>query len=133
MGQGGVFLEGSFAVNCGNQQVGKVCVHRKGLYYRFSCRCRLTGTTVCRLWVQCGEKQENLGILVPMGDGFGLDTEIPSKRIGEGEPEFRLTPKHERSSGNFVPVYPEEPFAYISRLKEAYLIRKNGELGIMLK
>lgn len=88
---------------------------------------------VCRLRVSCEDRQENLGILVPMDGGFGLETRLPVKRLGEGDPDFTLVPKHESGSGTFVPVYPEEPFAYISRLKKSYLAKKDGQLGIVLE
>ena len=126
-------MEGSYGVYFGNQLAGKVTVQRQGLYYRFNCRCRMTGETVCRLRVICGDKQENLGILVPMDGGFGLDTKLPVKRLGGGQPEFTLIPKHERSAGTFVPIYPEEPFAYISRLNDAYLAVKNGQTGVVFR
>ena len=114
----------------GNQQAGKVQVTRQGLYYRFVCRCKLTGEVVCRLYISCGGQQENLGVVVPTGDGFGLDTRQPVKRFREGEPSFSLIPKHEMVSGQFVPIVPEEPFAYIERLKTSFLVRKYGQLGI---
>ena len=126
-------MEGSYAVYFGKEQVGKVTVHRQGLYYRVFCRCRTTGGTICRLRVRSADKLENLGILVPTGDGFGLDTNIPVKRLGGGEPEFMLVPKHEKTESMFVPIYPEEPFAYISRLKEMYLAKKDGQIGLILK
>ena len=84
----------------------------------------------CRLWMVCGDKKEDMGILVPMDDGFGMNTKVPVKRIGEGTPEFILTMKHDRMSGVFVPIYPEEPFAYISKLKNAYLVKQEGKTGI---
>ncbi len=125
-------MEGNYAVRLGTDRIGKVNVQRKGLYYQFACRCRLSGTGVFRLRISCGGKQEDLGILVPIEDGFGLDTKIPAKRLGEGEPEFTLIPKHEMRQGKFIPIYPEEPFAYISKLKQAFLIRKNGQMGIQI-
>jgi hypothetical protein len=76
---------------------------------------------------------ENLGILVPYGDIFGLDTQIPSKRLVGGIPEFTLIPKHSYVSELFLPVFPEEPFAYIEKLKNAYLERKGNQLGIAIK
>ena len=114
----------------GNQQAGKVQVTRQGLYYRFVCRCKLSGDVVCRLYISCGGQQENLGVVVPSGNGFGLDTRLPVKRFREGEPSFSLIPKHEMTSGQFVPIIPEEPFAYIERLKTSFLVRKYGQLGI---
>ena len=126
-------MEGSYGVCFGNRQVGKVTVQRKGLYYRFQCRCRLPENGVSRLRISCGKVQENLGVLTPEGDGFCLDTKLPVKRFGEEIPVFTVVPKSERAEGTYVPVYPEEPFSYISELKRAYLVRKNGGLGIVLK
>ena len=126
-------MEGMYTVRFGHADVGKVQVQRQGLYYRFICRCRMTGDVVCRLVVVCGGRQENLGIVVPEGNGFGLDTTVPVKRLGEGEPEFSLVPRHEIALGTFVPISPEEPFAYISRLKDAYFERRYGQAGIVIR
>lgn len=117
----------------GKDKAGKVQVLREGLYYRFICRCRLTGDVVCRLMVCCGDCHENLGVVVPMGDGFGLDKRIPVKHLGEGEMSFSLIPKHDHVAGKFVPIYPEEPFTYIARLKDAFLARQNGQVGVVFK
>ena len=126
-------MEMDHEVFFGTQQVGRVQVTRQGLYYRFVCRCRLAGDVLCRLQVICGDEQENLGVVVPMDGGFGLDTKIPAKRLGQGEMTFRLLPKHEVPGQTFIPICPEEPFAYITRLKDSFLIRKNGQAGILLK
>lgn len=125
-------MEGNFTVLFGSQSVGKIQVTRQGLYYRFLCRCKLSGDVICRLCVRCGEKEERLGILVPTGDGFGLDTRVPVKRIGEGEMAFFLLPAHEAPDSTFVPLSPEEPFAYLSRLKDAYLEKRQGQLGVVV-
>ena len=85
-----------------------------------------------RLLVVCNEKKEDLGTLVPIDDVFGLEKRIPVKRLGEGTPEFLLVSKDSVRKEKFVPVYPEEPFSYMSRLKDAYLERRNGQLGIVI-
>ena len=125
-------MEGNYGVYFGSRLAGKVQVIRQGLYYRFICRCQLTGDVICRLQVSCGDKRENLGVVVPMDGGFGLDTKLPVKRLGEGKMTFQLRPKHEMMSGKFVPIYPEEPFAYIERLKKGFLVRRDGQVGVML-
>lgn len=107
-------------------------VQKQGLYYRFLCHCRLGGEDLYRLQVSCGDKQEDLGILVPVKNGFGLDKKIPVKRLGEGTPEFRIMRNREELDGTFIPIFPEEPFAYITRLKESYLVRRNGQAGILI-
>ena len=125
-------MGGNYGVYFGKEQVGKVQVQRQGLYYRFICRCRISGDVMCRLWVACGDKRENLGLVVPMDGGFGLNTALPVKRLGEGELSFTLIPKHDTPAGRFVPISPEEPFAYIERLKESYLVRKGEQVGILI-
>ena len=122
-----------YAVIMGKEQAGRVQVQREGLYYRFCCRCRLSGDVVCRLAVRCGDREESLGVLVPTGDCFGLDKRIPVKNIGEGEMLFFLLPKRDGFQGEFIPIYPEEPFAYIARLKDAFLARQNGQIGVVIK
>jgi len=125
-------MEGTYPVKFGQALVGKVQVQRQGLYLRFICRCKITGDVVCRLTVSCGGSRESLGVVVPVEDGFGLDTKIPAKRLSAGEMEFTLVPKHESAAGTFVPISPEEPFAYIRRLKNAYFERRYGQAGIVI-
>lgn len=125
-------MEGNYPVYFGTRQVGKVQVLRQGLYYRFACRCQLTGDVICRLYVTCGDRRESLGVVVPMGDGFGLDTKVAVRRLGEGMVSFSLHPRHETTAGKFVPISPEEPFAYLSRLKDAYLEKRDGQMGAVL-
>ena len=120
-------------ISFGDKQIGRVRVERQGLYYLFRCRCRLSGETAFRLLASCGENQEDLGILVPMEGFFGLDTRRPIKRLGEGPLSFRLVSRHDAPKPNFVPICPEEPFAYLQRLKDAYLAEKNGQLGAAWK
>ncbi len=85
-----------------------------------------------RIVVICGKQRENLGICVPMDGQFGLDRKIPCKRFGAGTPEFMLLPKYPDAVGKFVPVYPDEPFAYMTRLKDAYLQVRDGQPGIVI-
>lgn len=125
-------MEQSFPVTVCGKHAGKVWVQRKGLYYLFSCRCNISGNIMYRLMVTCGRMQENLGILIPQEHGFGLEKTLAVRRIGEGDMSFTLVPKHEVSSGTFVPISPEEPFAYISRLKESFLAHREGQVGICI-
>ena len=125
-------MEGKYAVTFGQTEVGIVQMKREGLYWRFWCRCQLSGDVVCRLVVQCGNSRESLGVVVPEGDGFRLDTRLPVKKLEPGEPRFTLVPRHETGEGHFVPLHPEEPFAYIARLKDAYFVRRYGQAGMMI-
>ena len=121
-----------YEIYFGKNKAGRVQVTREGLYYRFFCRCKLSGDVVCRLLVRCGDQQESLGVVVPVEDGFGLEKRLPVKHLGEGDMEFFLMPKIDRIGGKFVPIYPEEPFSYIARLMDAFLARQNGQVGAVL-
>ncbi len=128
-----MLLEGKYEVRFGDKPVGGVQVEKQGLYYRFSCRCRLSGAVVCRLMAQWDTGSESLGILVPMGEEFGLDRAVAAKKCGVGRPSFLVVPNRETQSGRFIPISPEEPFAYIQRLKDAYFERRYGQAGIVLR
>ena len=124
---------GEYPVFLGKHQLGTVAVKRAGLYYQFVCRCKLPGNVLYRLRISCDDTQENLGVLVPEGDRFVLNTKLPVKKFREGSPEFWIFSNSEGSGEKVIPVYPDEPFAYISRLKDMYLVRKNGYLGLAVK
>ena len=122
-------MEGVYDIMLWDKSVGTVRVSREGLYYRFVCCCHLIEDTVCR--VTAGS--ESLGVLIPMGEDFCLDTRLPVKRFPNGIQPFHLGPNKPVLEGKFIPIKPEEPFAYIERLKEAYLIRRGNQIGICIK
>lgn len=126
-------MVGTYEIRLGSSPVGCVTVERQGLYYRFSCRCELREKGMYRLAASCDGKREDLGTLIPMEGAFGLEKRIPVKRLGEGKPEFFLMSKENAKREKFVPVYPEEPFSYMARLKDAYLARREGQSGLMIR
>lgn len=126
-------MERIYSVTLCGKPAGKVLVQRKGLFYQFHCRCCLTDDSMYRLMVTCGTLQENLGILVPQDGSYVVNTKLPVKRIGEGELSFSLAPRHEIPTTAFIPISPEEPFAYIARLKKSFLTFQNGQPGILIK
>ena len=126
-------MERQYTVLQHNQEIGKVCVTRQGLYYAFHCRCELPADDIFRLTVRSGTVYKKLGVLIPYEGGFGLDTKLPVKEIGEGDLLFSVVRHCDSFSGVFVPIIDEEPFAYISRLKKSFLIIKNGQPGIEIK
>lgn len=125
-------MEGNYPVLMGNQEIGRVKVTRQGLYYRFDCRCQLSGDVVCRLTVTCGAATHNLGILVPERGAFCLRTKIPVKQLGDGALQFGVRPNHKPVGSRFVPISPEEPFHYLSRLQDAFLEIRDGIPGLVI-
>lgn len=123
----------TYSIMMGDRAVGSAEVCREGLYYRFRCRCALPGAGVYRVLVRCGSREESLGIPVPVDGGFGLETRIPVKKIGEGPLAFSAVSKHRPLEGKFIPLAPEEPFRYLTRLKDAYLEKRNGRIGLRIR
>jgi len=130
--QGAMCMDGSYSVRLGKKTVGKVQVSKQGLYYRFVCRCMHAGDDVHRLVVLCADQRVSIGVLVPEGDGFGLDRKIPAKQFLHAFTEFFIAPMHETVQGKFVPISPEEPFHYIAQLKDSFLIERQGRIGVMI-
>jgi len=122
-------MDGIYDVLLDGQPVGKMEVSREGLYYRFRCRCKLSLESICK--VQWGEVP--IGILVPGENGFELDMKLPAKRYSQTDAVFSVIPNRVVLKGKFVPIRPEEPFAYLERLKEAYFIQRNGQIGIVIE
>lgn len=124
-------MEETYDILLAESVIGTATVKRTGLYYIFHCRCSLSGDVLYKIIVQCGERQESLGICVPQERGFGIETKVPTKRLGEGKFIFRLVPKHAALTGRFVPVRAEEPFAYIDKLHKAHLEIHAKQPGIV--
>ena len=123
-------MVGSYEIYQGDKVIGQARVEREGLYYRIRCRCHPEGNEICRITLRCGGLSENIGVCVPMDGAFGLEKKLPCKRLVSGKPEFFI--REPKPKGTFAPVYPEEPFAYMTRLKDAYLARREDQLGIYI-
>ena len=125
-------MEGTYDVMLGTQPLGSVTVRRHGLYWHFSCCCDLSGEVMYDLTVQVGNHTVKLGLLTPAGGKFECNTKVPMKQFAQGTPVFSLRARRNGAQGLFLPVRPEEPFAYLHRLEEAYLASQNQQIGILL-
>ncbi len=85
-----------------------------------------------RLQVHSDSGCLDLGTLVPMEGGFGLDMRLSVRRLGAGQLRFFVEQPQKEEKGRFAPIRPEEPFSYIERLKESFLTIQNGEKGIVV-
>lgn len=124
-------MEERYPVMQGETEIGRVELQREGLYVRLVCRCQLSGGKLRRLFVHTENGSLDLGTLIPMDGGFGLDMRIPAKRLS-GELRFLLDGTEKKQKTSFVPIRPEEPFSYLERLKTSFLTIQNGEKGIIV-
>lgn len=121
-----------YEIMLADQCIGTAEVKKEGLYYRFHCRCMLSGEIMYQLVVMCAENKYNLGILVPVEDKFGIDTSLPIKKFGDGDFSFFVTPRHPDIGNKFIPIRADEPFSYLEQLNSAYLDVQNGVIGIAI-
>ena len=121
-----------YDVTMGENIVGRAWIEKQGLYLLIQCQCHFAGDEMRRLKVSCGQNEVDLGILVPERDCFVLKCRIPVKRLGKGDCRFLIMRKNRELDGKFIAVYPEEPFAYISRLKQAHMARQDDRIGVIL-
>lgn len=126
-------MEMIYPVFLGNESIGEAKVTRQGLYYHIACRCTLSGEVVHRLVLKKDDKTENLGIPIPEGRFFTLTKKLPVSRVGEGTFRICAVPRQPQLDELFVPLNPDEPFAYVHRLNRAYLTRHEGQLGLVVK
>ena len=140
-----------FEITYEAEPVGKARIEKQGLYYRFSCRCKLPDDGFYRVNVCYGTDHVDLGICVPMEELFGMDKKIPLRQIPEGTPSFLLRSNDWKPEekvieeadaelqmpmptvGTFVPVAEDEPFEHLDELEGAVLETRDGEVGILLQ
>lgn len=121
-----------YEIMLGNHCIGTAEVKREGLYYCFHCRCKLSGEIMYQLTVKCGTEECSLGLFIPVGNEFGIDTRLPIKKIGNGNLSFCVVPRHQSIRDKFVPICADEPFLYLEKLQRAHLDIQNGALGITI-
>ena len=122
---------GEYAVLFGSERIGTATVTKQGLFYCITCKCRISGSVPVRVRV-IGEREVDLGLCVPMGEAFGLKATIPIKSVGSGDLTFFAAAKH-RAAQELMIVSADEPFRYIARLKDAYLVKRENGVGITFR
>ena len=112
-------------VYLGQEKVGEASVRQEGLYYHFSCRCRLPSKSVYCAMLRCGESEFDLGVCVPEGNSFRADKRIPVKLFSQSEFKFYIVERNKHLH-TVVPVDAQKPFSYLQHLENAYFSSENG-------
>lgn len=125
-------MEGNYPILLGGKEAGYARIKKEGLYWKIFCCCKLSGDVLYRVVVKTSNNQESLGILVPDNGCFVLSARISMKRLAPGEPRFLALPKHTKIAERFVSVYPDEPFAYLDRIKKSRFGLQNQKRGVYI-
>ena len=80
----------------------------------------------------CMDRRVELGILVPEGQCFGLETRIPRKKIGDGNLYFSVFALCADDQNTFVDINPDKPFANLQMVTKARAELRDGKLGILI-
>ena len=126
-------MEGTYPVNSAGHAVGSVRVQKQGLYYAFHGQCKLTGEVMFRMLMDIGGCVWDLGVLTPESGMFRVNTKLIAKELGQGSPVFTLKPNHKPDLVISAQIAPQEPFAYLSKLQQAYIYREGGSARIGFK
>ena len=121
-------MVGEYEITLRNKVVGTMAVSSAGLYYHFRGKCTLSKNCIFRITMSCGDKQENLGVLIPCNGLFLLDTKRPMKQFSDAMPVF--TVQSDRESG--FPVNENTPFPKLEALDNGVFQKKDGISLILL-
>ena len=125
-------MESVYPVFYEGKRIGNGCVVRNGLYHKISCRCTLPEGEPFRLLMSSSQRKLDLGICVPFGTVFGIDTNVPAKLTGEAPFEFTAVMHTKREHATFVPVRCDEPFCFITALKGSILWKEGNVTGVLI-
>ena len=129
---GGEALEENYPVYYDDRAVGKVTVSQHGLFYFVSCRCSLPEVAYYRLFAQCKTHVEEMGVLVPDGNVYGLQIHIPCKRLSFEQPVFYIGLRNSQRE-NIAVLNPLNAVSCIAYLDTAYLQRDGNVYRLIFK
>ena len=125
-------MEQELEITSENRRIGTAAVRQEGLYYRFCCICTLPQGSVYRLTVTDEVGHHSLGIPVPEGGRFRLETRIPARHFTGRLRTVTAVPKTALPETRFVPLVPGATFPALSELHLARLETRDGTVGIVL-
>ena len=108
--------------------IGRVQVDREGLYYKFRCKCKFNDNKIYRIKVSDGITEIILGICVPEGDNFILNTKVPVKKLQKDTLIFTAELRSEQA----IVAEMGKSFSYLDKLETARLQYTNGQVKIII-
>lgn len=119
-----------YSILLGKESVGQAEIKEEGLYSRIHCRLSLSGDIPFQVIMKAGDREISLGTCLRRGSIFEIDTKVPRKYIGNSPLQFYAKPKRPLLPKGFVPIYPQEPFAYLLKLEQARMAVEQGIIGV---
>ncbi len=108
--------------------IGHVQVGREGLYYKFRCICKFNDNKIYRIKVNDGLTEIILGVCVPEGEHFILNTKIPVKKLQKDTLVFTAESRNE----SVFTVETGKSFSCLDKLETARLQNANGQVKMII-
>lgn len=118
-----------FEITLNGKPLGTATVEKQGLYYRISCRCLLPDRKIHTIWVRWSDGSRKLGVCVPEGQYFCLDTKVPTKYF----PLTGLSLEIDYQAENeFFPIDTQKPFIHIDKLEQSRFDIRDDQPGLVI-
>ena len=112
-----------FAIEKNGVPYGNATIERQGLYTKISCSCRSPE----RILLKWSGGKRDLGVCVPMGEGYGIQTRIPTKHLGFEDLHFLTQEGPPRSPAPTSYLIAEDvPFTQLKFLRMGTLVYRAG-------
>ena len=132
--QGGIIMLGEYPIWFAGEERGKATITQQGMFWYIRCSCRSETQVPCAISVSWTETQSlDLGQCIREGERWCLSVRLNRKNVPECKPVFRMQIRHRQDLTKMVPICAEQPFAYIARLKRAYLVQKDSSFMIAFR
>ena len=123
---------GNYPVTQNECVVGAVETEAEGMYIRIRAQCTPPDRRVYRLVLLCGSQRIDLGVCVPEGNRFVVNTRIQKRMLDESALQFILETNQENEQ-QFIPVDWDKPFVYLDSLHLASFTIKDEVPGIIIQ
>ena len=113
-----------------DKAVGTVTMEKNGLYMQIQCVCNSVPTGFYTLILSSDKEIINLGLLLPVKDGFGVNTCLPAARIGSRN-RFHIF-NSKKNNRKCVAADPTVPFKYLSDILNLKVQLDGKQLWILV-
>lgn len=118
-----------YEITLNGKPLGTATIETQGLYYRISCRCLLPDKKIHTIWIRWSDGSRKLGVCVPQGQYFCLDTKVPMKYFPLTGLCFEID---YRAENEFFPIDARKPFIHIDKLQQSRFDVRDDRLGLII-
>ena len=127
---GGDFVQ-EYEVYCADRVIGSISLEPQGLYYKIFSYCERISEKFPKLYAVCGDHKTSIGVYKPQGNGFVMERLLSIKSWDLKGISFQIGSMDRQIKGETIPVFPDRPFPYISRIGNAQFCREDEQPGIL--